>query len=131
MAQVAVFALDNPDEIAFGTAASIAEKSKVQPSTLVRFAKAIGYDGFSDLQMVFPRAPARTRLQLRGAAGAIAGSMGDNGVNQIFSGVIAAASASIDSMVSRVQAQQFEKAVKLLADAQTIGGCWRSAARFR
>lgn len=120
LAQVAVFALDNPDEIAFGTTASIAEKSQVQPSTLVRFAKAIGYDGFSDLQMVF-----RERLRERGSnyeerLEAIAGSMGENGVNQILSGVIAAASASIDSMVSRVQSHQFEQAIKLLANAQTI-----------
>lgn len=120
LAQVAVFALDNPDEIAFGTAASIAEKSQVQPSTLVRFAQAIGYGGFSDLQAVF-----RERLRERGSSyeerlETIVGSMGDNGVNQIFSGVIAAASASIDSMVSRVSAQQFEEAVALLANAQTI-----------
>lgn len=120
LAQVAVFALDNPDEIAFGTAASIAEKSQVQPSTLVRFAQAIGYGGFSDLQAVF-----RERLRERGSSyeerlETIVGSMGDNGVNQIFSGVIAAATASIDQMVSRVSAQQFEEAVALLANAQTI-----------
>ena len=63
LAQVAVFALDNPDEIAFGTAASIAERSNVQPSTLVRFAQAIGYGGFTDLQAVF-----RERLRERGSS---------------------------------------------------------------
>ena len=120
LAQVAVFALDNPDEIAFGTAASIAERSGVQPSTLVRFAQAIGYGGFSDLQAVF-----RERLRERGSSyeerlDSIVGSMGDKGVNQIFSGVIAAASASIDSMVTRVPGQHFEEAVQLLAGAGTI-----------
>jgi DNA-binding MurR/RpiR family transcriptional regulator len=58
--QVAVFALENPDDIAFGTAASIAERADVQPSTLVRFAQSIGYGGFSDLQNVF-----RARLRER------------------------------------------------------------------
>ncbi len=120
LAQVAVFALDNPDEIAFGTAASIADSSGVQPSTLVRFAQAIGYDGFSDLQTVF-----RERLRERGSSyddrlETIMETMGDNGVNKIFSGVIAAASASIDTMVSRVSSQTFEDAVKLLAGAETI-----------
>lgn len=120
LAQVAVFALDNPDEIAFGTAASIAERSDVQPSTLVRFAQAIGYGGFTDLQAVF-----RERLRERGSSyeerlDSIVGSMGDNGVNQIFSGVIAAASASIDQMVTRVPAQHFDEAVSLLANAGTI-----------
>lgn len=56
--QVANFANDHPDEIALGTAASIAENAGVQASTLVRFAKTLGYSGFSDLQQVF-----RTRLK--------------------------------------------------------------------
>src|SRR5689334_8707983 len=51
--QVAAFAIEHPDEVAFGTAASIALRAQVQPSTLVRFAKALGYSGFSDLQSVF------------------------------------------------------------------------------
>ena len=38
LTQVAAYALDNPDEIAFRTAASIAGSANVQPSTLVRFA---------------------------------------------------------------------------------------------
>jgi DNA-binding MurR/RpiR family transcriptional regulator len=118
--QVAVFALDNPDEIAFGTAASIADHAGVQPSTLVRFAQSIGFGGFSDLQTVF-----RERLRERGASyderlEAIMGAMGEKGVNQIYSGVIAAASASIDAMVARVPMQTFEDAITALAKAQTI-----------
>ena len=52
IAQVAAYALDNPDEIAFGTAASIASSAGVQPSTLIRFAQHLGYDGFTSLQTV-------------------------------------------------------------------------------
>ncbi|MFX8871894.1 hypothetical protein ABTM94_19420, partial [Acinetobacter baumannii] len=48
------------DEIAFGTAASVAAQAQVQPSTLVRFAQALGYSGFSELQAVF-----QTRLRER------------------------------------------------------------------
>ena len=58
--QVAAYALDNPDEIAFGTAASIALSANVQPSTLVRFAQHFGFDGFSGLQLLF-RARMRDR----------------------------------------------------------------------
>src|SRR3954453_16367306 len=60
LAQVAVYALDNPDESAFGTAASVAGSAAVKPSTLVRFAQAFGYQGFSELQEVF-----RSRLRER------------------------------------------------------------------
>ena len=58
--QVAGYALDNPDDIAFGTVASIAASADVQPSALVRFSRALGYQGFTDLQDVF-----RSRLRDR------------------------------------------------------------------
>ena len=61
LTQVATSALDNPDEIAFGTAAGVAQRAGVQPSTLVRFSQALGYQGFSDLQEVF-RARLRERV---------------------------------------------------------------------
>lgn len=120
LSQVAVFALDNPEDMAFGTAASIAEKSGVQPSTLVRFAQAIGYEGFSDLQDVF-----RERLRERGTSyedrlETIMTKAGDAGINQIYSGVIAAAGASVDALIERVPAQAFERAVSILAKADTI-----------
>ena len=120
LSQVAVFALDNPEDIAFGTAASIAEKSGVQPSTLVRFAQAIGYEGFSDLQDVF-----RERLRERGTSyedrlETIIAKAGDTGVNQIYSGVVAAAGASVDALIERVPAATFEAAVATLAKAETI-----------
>ena len=60
LTQVATYALEHPDEIAFGTVASIAVEADVQPSTLVRFSQAMGYQGFSELQDVF-----RSRLRDR------------------------------------------------------------------
>ena len=60
LTQVAAYALENPDEIAFGTVASIAGNAEVQPSALVRFSRALGYQGFSELQEVF-----RSRLRER------------------------------------------------------------------
>src|SRR6478752_7801056 len=59
--QVAAFLTEHPDEMALGTAATVADRAGVQPSTLVRFAKALGYDGFSALQQVF-RARIRERF---------------------------------------------------------------------
>ncbi|TKB31105.1 MAG: MurR/RpiR family transcriptional regulator, partial [Mesorhizobium sp.] len=63
IAQIAAYALDNPDDIAFGTAASIAASAGVQPSTLIRFAQQLGFDGFTSLQQVF-----RERLRERNSS---------------------------------------------------------------
>lgn len=55
LAQVAEFAVNRPDEVALGTVGSIAAQAGVQPSTLVRFAQALGFQGFSELQSVYRR----------------------------------------------------------------------------
>jgi len=55
LAQVAEFAIAHPDEVALGTVGSIAAQAGVQPSTLVRFAQGLGYQGFSELQAVYRR----------------------------------------------------------------------------
>lgn len=51
--QLAEFALDHPTDMALRTVAQLAAEAGVQPSTLIRFAKAFGYDGFSAMQQVF------------------------------------------------------------------------------
>lgn len=55
--QIAEFALANPNDMALETVAVVAERAGVQPSALIRFAKLLGYEGFTDMQRVF-----RTRL---------------------------------------------------------------------
>jgi len=51
--QIARFALEHPNDMALETIAVIAERAGVQPSAMIRFAKAFGYSGFSDMQRVF------------------------------------------------------------------------------
>jgi DNA-binding MurR/RpiR family transcriptional regulator len=51
--QIAEFALEHPTEMALGTVAEVAQRAGVQPSAIVRFAHALGYGGFTDLQQVF------------------------------------------------------------------------------
>ena len=51
--QVAIHLWQHPTAVALGTVTSVAGEAGVQPSTLVRFAQAFGYTGFSDLQDVF------------------------------------------------------------------------------
>jgi len=51
--QVASYVLDNPNDIALETLAVIADRCRVQPSTIVRFAKVFGYRGASQMQRLF------------------------------------------------------------------------------
>lgn len=121
LAQVAAYALDNPDEIAFGTAAGIAAKAQVQPSTLVRFAQALGYRGFSDLQQVF-RARLLDRVlsyderlaQLRRHG------LPSSSAGLILDGFLEATERSITECRARLDATALEHAVTILAGAETI-----------
>lgn len=121
LVQVAAYALDNPDEIAFGTAASVATGAGVQPSTLVRFAQTLGYQGFSDLQDVF-RSRLRDRVpsyderlaQMRehGLAASTAGVLLD--------GFAEAASRSVADFREKADPVALDRAVTLLAGAETL-----------
>jgi DNA-binding MurR/RpiR family transcriptional regulator len=55
--QIAEFVLDHPTDVALGTVAEVAQRSGVPPSAIVRFAHALGFGGFTEMQQVF-----RTRL---------------------------------------------------------------------
>ena len=120
LAQVATFALANPDDVAFGTAASIAEQAQVQPSTLIRFAQALGYQGFSDLQSVF-----RDRLRERVPTYeerlvALRASPETTRAAAMFEGFAHAAEFSLRALRTQVDAAQVERAVATLAAAETI-----------
>jgi len=121
LAQVAIYALDNPDEVAFGTAASVAQAATVQPSTLVRFAQAFGYQGFSELQDVF-RARLRDRVlnyderlaQIR-----------DHGIvnsksGRVLDGFLEASERSIAKFRETIDHEAIDRAVAILAAADTI-----------
>lgn len=51
--QIAEFALANPNDMALATVSEIAQRAQVQPSSLIRFAKAFGYEGFTAMQRIF------------------------------------------------------------------------------
>ncbi len=120
IAQVAAYALDNPDEIAFGTAASIANSAGVQPSTLIRFAQHLGYDGFTSLQQVF-----RERLRERTTSyeerlTVVRGKDDGTSNRRIVDGFLAAASKSIDVMSRNIDDETLDRAIDVLNGAETI-----------
>ena len=120
LAQVAAFALGNPDEIAFGTTASIAAASDVQPSTLVRLAHHLGYEGFSDLQSIFRERLRDRTLSYEERLVTLEQASGDDEDANLLSGFIAAASQSVNRLAATVQSDTFTKAVDILAAAETI-----------
>ena len=51
--QIARYVLDEPNAIALETLAVLSERTGVQPSAIVRFAKSFGFDGATQMQRLF------------------------------------------------------------------------------
>jgi DNA-binding MurR/RpiR family transcriptional regulator len=117
---VTEFATAQPEEIAFGTVATIAAKAHVQPSTLVRFAQALGYSGFSDLQAVF-RAHARLRWQdYEQRLETLHEESVDEDPAALLRRFMDASLVSVQRAMQTVDAESLRQAVELLGRAQTI-----------
>jgi DNA-binding MurR/RpiR family transcriptional regulator len=121
LAQAAQYALAHPDEIALGTAASVAAAADVQPSTLVRLARHLGYSGFRDLQTVF-----RDRLKSRASSyeerlrNIESGIAADSYEAALLNGFLGAAQKSLEMLAANVDPLEFARAVGVLAGADTI-----------
>lgn len=121
LAQAAKFALAHPDEIALGTAASIAGAADVQPSTLVRLAQHLGYEGFSDLQAVFlDRLKNRASTYEERLRKIEVGAGGDSYEGAMLNGFLTAARQSIDAVSESIDSAEFARSVGILAAADTI-----------
>jgi DNA-binding MurR/RpiR family transcriptional regulator len=119
--QIATYALESPDEIAFGTVASIALNAGVQPSALVRFAQALGYQGFSDFQTIFQ---SRLRGQVVNYQDRITKlkQLGgpQTGAGSVLSGFTEASHKSLNNLQERIDLAALIEVVTTLAAAETI-----------
>ena len=113
------FALEKPHDLALGTVAAVAQANEVQPSSMIRFANALGFDGFSQMQQVFQShlversAPYRERIRQmrRGGQG------GDAGVLPQFVGE---AIGELQQLEEHVDPARLGAAAKILASAPQI-----------
>jgi DNA-binding MurR/RpiR family transcriptional regulator len=123
---IANYALENPQDMALDTVARIGKAAGVQPSALVRFAQALGYGGFSDLQRIF-----RTRLversngypalrNYRERIEQFRGGQEKAGPGGVLSQFVADGISSLEQLHAQVSPADLAAAVKLLSAAQSI-----------
>jgi DNA-binding MurR/RpiR family transcriptional regulator len=119
--QAAAYALEHPDEFALGTASAIARSADVQASTLVRFAQTLGFGGFSNLQEVF-RSHLRNRWpDYSERLKALHENARDSGdPTHLLFGFADSATASIARLREGVQRRDLDRAVDVLARAETV-----------
>ncbi len=121
--QIAEFALKHPNEIAIESIAVIASHAGVQPSALIRFAKAFGFDGFSDLQRIFQQRLRESRPSYTERIDAMREEMtgrSDHGPQAILTRFAEANVAALQHLCEETKAADLERAVQILRKAETI-----------
>lgn len=115
---IAEFSVANLDTMAVETAQTLARRMDVPPSSLVRFAQALGYRGFNEMKqdfrehLMYRLGEARERETIREqtATGAIA----------VVDALISEARRDLDRFAKELDRKQFDRAVLELAAAERI-----------
>ena len=116
------YALDKPHDLALGTVAAVAQANAVQPSSMIRFARALGFDGFTQMQQVFQShlversTPYLERIQtMRRGRGATARP--DGGVLHQF---VDEAIGELRQLEDNIDADALQAAARVLVEAPQI-----------
>ncbi len=123
--QIARYVLDEPNAVALETLAVLADRSGVQPSAIVRFAKSFGFDGATQMQRLFRdgllsgNAALAYGERVRQFSETVDGkAVGDPA--QVLAEFIEGNSLALQNLGEIVSAADMTAAVKLMAQADTI-----------
>jgi DNA-binding MurR/RpiR family transcriptional regulator len=120
--RIARYALERPHSLALNTVAAIAEDAEVQPSSMIRFANALGYGGFSEMQRIF-----RTHLVERSTSYRqrirelrVRRQAGEGTPEAVLHQFVEDSIHGLERMQEHVRAANLAEAVRLLAAAERV-----------
>jgi len=123
MKQVARYVLDQPDDLAFETLSLVSQRSGVQPSAVVRFAKSLGFSGANQMQRLIREDLLSRRVDLaygervRQFARSVQSAPDDAGILAEHADADALALANLKEAIAE---ETFNRAVDRLDQAETI-----------
>lgn len=121
--RIAAFALENPNDVALETVAAIAGRIDVQPSSLIRFAKAFEFSGFTEMQRVFRRRLVDDASDYRERIRSIddaAVADGDGAAAPLVRAYAEGSIAALHRLVDRIDPDGFDRAVGIMAAADCV-----------
>jgi DNA-binding MurR/RpiR family transcriptional regulator len=129
---IALYLTQNPNDVAVRSVTAIAERCGVHASSFVRFAQALGYSGFKDLQQVFQRRLSTAAPGFEARVKALEGELGnreDRSEYGLLRDLVVRDVASLQALLTDVAPDDLARATVLLeqADAVYLIGQLRSA----
>ncbi|TIP27771.1 MAG: MurR/RpiR family transcriptional regulator [Mesorhizobium sp.] len=121
--KIAVYLTQNPNDVAVRSVNSIGESSGVHASSFVRFAQALGYEGFKDLQTLFQKRLSTAAPGFEARVKALEKELGgrrDCSEAGFLHDLVVRDIASLKEMLTEIPAENLAEAVKLLEKADVI-----------
>ncbi len=118
--QIARFVLENPDSSALDTVTIIADRADVQPSSMVRFAKSLGFDGFTNMQQVFRSRLIENSPSYRDRIKSLRQKSGNGGIDELLNEFVNEDIQSLEHLLETVPTESLGKAATVLAEADEI-----------
>jgi len=129
---IALYLTQNPNDVAVRSVNAIAERCGVHASNFVRFAQALGYTGFKELQRLFQKRLSTAAPGFEARVKALEGELGsrdDQSRDGFLRALVARDVASLQALLADISAEDLSRAAELLerADAIYLIGQLRSA----
>lgn len=125
--QIARFAVDHPNDMALETIAVIAHRAGVQPSAVIRFAKAFGFAGFTDMQRIYQARLAESVSSYSERIRRLRTDKHHHGDEPTVYGMLRefceVNTVSLEHLTEAVSPSQLDRATQMLAQARTIYLC--------
>ena len=123
--QIARYVLEDPNAMALETLAVIAERSAVQPSTIVRFAQTFGFEGATQMQRLLrdrllSSQPALGYSERVRQFSAAVSKRAENGDGRLLSEFIDGNSLALQNLARTVSDGEVNAAVDLIDGAETV-----------
>ncbi len=121
--RIAVYLTQNPNDVAVQSVHAIAERCEVHASNVVRFAQALGYDGFKTLQGLFHKRLSTAAPGFEARVKALESELGarkDRSEGGFLRDLIVRDIASLQNLLLEVSEADLKKAVTLLEKAEVV-----------
>ncbi len=110
--------LDNPGEIAVTSMRGIADAAGVKPNTLVRMARAVGFEGYEDFRDPFRQYAAEGTLSFPDRARFIQSISQGGSHGSLLADMAAAAVANVETLFAGIDADELKAAADLIDGAR-------------
>jgi DNA-binding MurR/RpiR family transcriptional regulator len=121
--RIAVYLTQNPNDVAILSVGAIAERCGVHASNVVRFAQALGYDGFKTLQALFQKRLSTAAPGFEARVKALESELGarkDRSETGFLRDLVVRDIASLQHLLLEIAEVDLKKAVTLLEKAEAV-----------